>query len=272
MKIFRKTLGILFALGTLFAVVPNALALTKAFQINTASGGSLTTGLVSYWNMQGNSNDYWGANNGTDTAVTYGAPYGKVSQGANFNGSASYIALPNNSGTYPTGNTWSMAAWVYFNGTGGSEVYQFGNAYFIEGLSATTVQTRYYDGTSDRTITVSTTVSVGWHFFVWTHDGVVGGKLYMDNSLIGTSSYTSSNFGGYANVFIGRSGSPIGVGYFSGYIDEFGIWSKALSTNEISDLYNGGAGQTMCNGTGGPLCGKHKIILISLNWKPEPIA
>jgi len=32
--------------------------------------------------------------------------------------------------------------------------------------------------------------------------------------------------------------------------DKIGIWSKALSTQEISDLYNGGAGNTMMYNTG----------------------
>ena len=33
--------------------------------------------------------------------------------------------------------------------------------------------------------------------------------------------------------------------YFSGLVDECGVWNKALSTTEIGDLYNGGSGQTI---------------------------
>lgn len=32
---------------------------------------------------------------------------------------------------------------------------------------------------------------------------------------------------------------------YNGYMDEVGIWSKVLSSTEISDLYNGGNGNTM---------------------------
>ena len=112
------------------------MATAKQFQVNTLSGGTLTTGLVSYWNMEGNSNDFYGSNNGTEYFRFLRTSYGKVNQGASFNGSTSYIAIPKNSGTYPTGNVWSMAAWVYFNGTAyGSNVYQFGNANFVNSLS-----------------------------------------------------------------------------------------------------------------------------------------
>jgi hypothetical protein len=217
--------------------------MAKIFQKDT--NGTLTNGLVSYYKMEGDSTDFWGTNNGTDTAVTYGTAYGKIGQGASFNGSTSQINLPKNSGTYPTGNTWSMSAWVYFNGTGGSAVYQFGNAYFVESLSSTGFDYRYYDGSADRTLSVSKTITTGWHHFVWTHDRTVGGIAYLDGVNVGTNSYTTSNSPSYSNVFIGREGSPSGNIFFNGYIDEFGIWNRALSTTEISDLYNGGAGNTM---------------------------
>src|SRR5579872_7353537 len=48
------------------------------------TGGTLSTSLISYWDMQGNSNDVKGSNNGTDTAMTYGNTYGEHSQGADF--------------------------------------------------------------------------------------------------------------------------------------------------------------------------------------------
>ena len=43
------------------------------------------------------------------------------------------------------------------------------------------------------------------------------------------------------------------------------------TTTSTGIYYNGGAGQTMCNGTGGPLCStpRHKIIIISFKAKPE---
>ena len=55
--------------------------------------GSATT--IGLWHLNGSSADNSGnGNNGTDTAITYGAAYGKFGQGARFNGSSSKISVP----------------------------------------------------------------------------------------------------------------------------------------------------------------------------------
>jgi hypothetical protein len=94
-------------------------------------------------------------------------------------------------------------------------------------------------------------------------------NLYVDGSLASPSG--SSGSGMTASILSttpfqlsGRGGA---ANLWAGYLDEVGIWSKVLSTNEITDLYNGGAGQTMCDGTGGPKC--RKIIIISFYALPE---
>jgi hypothetical protein len=271
----KKLLTILAAIITLFAVVPNALALTKAFQVNTLSGGTLTTGLISYWNMQGNSNDYWGTNNGTDTSITYGTSYGKVAQGALFNGSNSMIAL----GSPSSKTAFSYAVWIKM--TGNAPV---SSAYIIalQGTQSLNLAVNYSTnylatilypamGSNLNDNTSHNMNDSTWHFVVLTWSGTTL-TLYRDGSNVGSSSASAANAGGGTGS-IGVNGTGGNSTYFPGDIDEVGIWSRALTTTEISDLYNGGAGQTMCNGTGGPLCaGKHKIIIISLNWKPEPIA
>jgi hypothetical protein len=276
----KKILTTLAALVTLFAVVPYALALTKQFQVNTLSGGTLTTGLVSYWNMQGNSNDYWGTNNGTDTSVSYGTSYGKVAQGASFNGSNSTIVT----NSFPGNTTWSVALWMKVTSnpsgraggssavgmTNGTNSGNFNIGVRIDGSAYLTFST--YNGGGGNTINGSYNMDdSAWHFVVATINSSTM-TLYMDNSLVGSTSVTYSATWGGSVLSIGSNSWNSNSYFGTGDIDELGIWSKVLSTQEITDLYNGGAGQTMCNGTGGPLCGKHKIILISLNWKPEPIA
>jgi hypothetical protein len=45
--------------------------------------GTLMTDLVSYYPMEDNSNDFYGTNDGADTAISYGTSYGLIGQGAN---------------------------------------------------------------------------------------------------------------------------------------------------------------------------------------------
>lgn len=265
----KKIVLILTSLIAFISFAPLALGLTKQFQYNPL--GTLTTGLVSYYNMQGNSNDYWGTNNGSDTSITYGTAYGKVNEGANFNGSTSVIGLSN----LPSGSTArSFAFWVYFNSVSTDQVIISADtggttrASFLFEMDAATAGKLYFETWGDDIASVATLSSGQWYFIVGTYDGNTNTSLYINGTLD-----TSHTLGGTLNT--ATSSYEIGNWTyaskpFSGDIDEVAVYSKALSSAEISELYRSGTGQTMCNGTGGPLC-FHKVILISLNFKPEPI-
>jgi hypothetical protein len=289
----KKILTTLAALVTLFAVVPYALALTKQFQVNTLSGGTLTTGLVSYWNMQGNSNDFFDGNNGTDTAITYSLGNGKVNQGAGFNGTTSNINLgaPTNL-NFDRTNPFSGAFWMKTtetvvgviigkNGDPGGHtqkgwcIFNASPGLYFQLNGGTSPGANELQVNDQGTHSLNNGV---YRFVVVTYDGsstAAGVKIYIDGSLSGTGAdfnNLSASILNAKNAVIGAADG--GSNPFTGSLDEVGIWSKVLSAQEVTDLYNGGAGQTMCNGTGGPLCStpRHHIIIISLNWKPEPIA
>ena len=71
-------------------------------------------------------------------------------------------------------------------------------------------------------------------------------RVYLDGTLVGevtgqTGTHNLINGG----LCIGN-GTGINDG-FKGTVDELSYWTKALSTQEISGLYNGGNGQTMVN-------------------------
>jgi hypothetical protein len=92
--------------------------------------------------------------------------------------------------------------------------------------------------------TPSTYNDGNWYHVVLQFEIGVGSSLYVDNTLVGTDNTTTAAISSYTQAFrIGTqaSGAPR---YYSGDIDEVGIWSQVLTVSEISDLYNLGSGIT----------------------------
>jgi hypothetical protein len=215
-------------------------AQSKVFQVNTLSGGSLTTSLVSYWAMEGNSGDFFGTNYGTDTSVSYSTSYGKVAQGASFSSS---LITTGTSGFSAT--NFSVSMWFRPTSTSGSwglfdtHPTTAGALRIYEDASTPNQISYNIAGYTGQTITYPLTNGT-WYHFVYTLSGGNVTNLYIN----GVSSGAFTN-GGSAVISTFTIGTVNGTLYSAGAIDEVGVWSKVLSTNEISDLYNGGAGQTM---------------------------
>jgi hypothetical protein len=83
-----------------------------------------------------------------------------------------------------------------------------------------------------------------WHFVVVTQTGTSAPTIYVDGSSVNVSLlYTAG-----ADTKPSAQGSAIGVRglsgvhFYTGSIDEVGIWSRALTSGEVTILWNGGAG------------------------------
>jgi len=216
----------------------------KAFQVNSSSSGTLTNSLISYYPMEGNSNDYYGPTNGVDTSMSYGSSYGKVNQGTSFNGSTGHI----NISTSTAFSNFSIAFWFNTSATtgmlfnlGNSGNNQNANIYQNTGGK---IGFETYNGSAGYTVNgTNNTADGNWHFLVANFVSGTSEALYIDNVLQGTASPASFSIGGsgwsYGYDFQNSNS------YFAGDIDEVGVWSKVLSANEMTDLYNAGSGQTM---------------------------
>jgi len=83
-----------------------------------------------------------------------------------------------------------------------------------------------------------------WQMLTFTWDGTTS-KIYRNGTLITGG---TSNSGAYAdtthNFEIGKNyqGTANSRKYWNGKIDEFGYWTKALTQEEITSLYNSGNG------------------------------
>lgn len=214
----------------------------------------LITNLISYYNLNGNSTDIVGGRNGTDVAVSYSLTNGRISQGAGFNGTTSQIT---NTSTFSTIiSDMSMSFWVNT-----SQVPSGFNQVFIKWQAASNAQFIAYLGSSTANMTFLAIDSVGntgatsagslsdgkWHHVVMTKAANLL-SIYVDGIFIASNGTTT--FTGNYNNLITYFGFDGGTRFFTGNLDEIGLWSRALSASEVTNLFNNGTGLAYPFGSG----------------------
>jgi hypothetical protein len=205
---------------------------------------TLTNNIVSYWKLDGNSSDAVGANNGIDSNVTYGASYGKINQGAAFDGSTSYI---NSNLSLSPRQSYSVSAWVNLS----AAPTITGDVIFSSWDTSPKIFVMYIDSvglhmqTGSNPIDYTHTFLAGTWYLVtatsnWNGTNYVN-NLYLNGTNVGSNSSGSSFGSGSLNSYIGTmlyAGTP--GAFFQGDIDEVGVWNRALTATEVSQLYNAG--------------------------------
>lgn len=243
--------------GVVFFSITPVFAFAACFPVDTTN--SLVTNLVSYYPLEGNSNDYIGTNNGADTAITYNSGNGKVLEGAGFNGTNSTINLGSGS-TLNIAGAVSINEWykpIDFTNEGGIvSNYDSGGSkvqYQLKVDTSGNVKYNVNNG-AQQEFSAGVTLATGtFSMLTSVYDGT-NVLLYVDG-VFKTTGVLSGGVpsSGFGNTHIGSAGSYNGL-YSHGASDEVGIWNKALSATEITNLYNGGAGQSptsTCGGGGG---------------------
>jgi len=215
---------------------------------------TLSTDLISYYKLDETSGttayDSVGSNNGTISNATYTAS-GKINGAYDFNGGANY-KITFGSGVFAsTGDTGSISAWVYIPSTISSRSVVMGETttvgemqIIIEGNNIDVIM---YSGSWIFYFYGTGTVGTGWHHIVYTSSSS-GNKCYLDgSSYAGTYTQGSASTPGFFGTLdpalipiIGNNAAS--TLHFQGIIDEVGIWSRALTSTEITELYNSGNG------------------------------
>ena len=191
------------------------------------------------------------APDGTDTNVQY--RFGRYGQAAVFNGSNSKIVLPNLSLGLNDPSNFSFSCWfktnsstqdnqgiIWLNGSNAGARFGVG----INSTSQGGDTSVYFGvGTSSFTYINSGTgafVANKWAHIVAIKSSITGMSLYVDNVLKATNPGAT----GAANV-TATGGHRIGAykttaesSYFNGYIDQIRIFSSALSSSQVTELYN----------------------------------
>lgn len=221
---------------------------------------ALTTNLVSYWKLDessGNAADSVGSNTLTNNNTT---PFvaAKINNGADMeNSSAQSFSITDASqtGLDITGDM-SISLWVNLESAPSGDVMYFVTKYKAGGNnsyafdyqdSAGTKNLLFansFNGTADVAVTVAQTLTLGsWFHLVAVYTAAAGScQFYVNGSSLGTpTGLGTSIFNGTADFSLGGQDGGSSV-KFDGIMDEVGVWSRTLTSGEVTTLYNGGAG------------------------------
>jgi hypothetical protein len=220
------------------------------------SQGALSNGLVGYWKMDETSwtvdcsttsvlDSSGNGNNGkscpTSTGPAGGAA-GKFGNGGSFDGSDDRVVVPRTTALEPTTQV-TLSAWVNASAFASPGRIFFksdnsGNAVYSLDTNSTTVRFVIRNSSSTAvTVSSSTTLSTStWYHLVGTYDGTtanlyINGRLDSSGSLAGPlSTYSASRDLGIGAVDTGSQ-------FWNGKIDEARIYNRALSSDEVRQLY-----------------------------------
>lgn len=85
-----------------------------------------------------------------------------------------------------------------------------------------------------------------WHHIVYTYDGANMNGYYDGALVVGPVALSGNGASGTGDGFglggTNRGGGNEWYGYSSVLIDEVGVWTRAITSTEVTSLYNGGAG------------------------------
>lgn len=210
---------------------------------------ALSTSLVSYWTLNGNSNDSVGSNNGTDTSITYNASNGFIGTGAGFNGTTSKIDLGTPSNLNPTTGAFSISAWVKLPDTTANDytimanrnTTPFNGFLFVASDTGGKLTFIMKDASTTGSVVTSNSYTAGvWFHAVCTYDGAGNMAVYLNNTKT-TGTYAGGSITSANNVYLGaaQGGSTF---FNNGALSQVGFWSKQLSDAEVTQLYNMGSG------------------------------
>jgi len=242
---------IFLVVGLLSVLIPSV-----SFALNFGEyigAGSATTKLLLHLN--GNSTDSSGnGNNGTDTNITYGLGYGKLGQGASFNGSSSKIVFGDVL-DFEYNKAFSISIWFKTSSAGygalvAKQSNTTGNGYAIYVNPSSKIEVQL-NGGSSATVFGNTNVADGnWHNVLvvkTTSTNIEDVKIYLDGendtaSSSGTLTATISN----AITFAIGCRDSVNL-FFNGYIDEPFVENRAWSAEEIKKRYTFAKGRFVNN-------------------------
>ena len=220
---------------------------------------SLKNGLNGYWSFDGDdltSNsaiDRSGQkNNGTRSGTI--PKVGRISQSLGFNGSTDVVTLSSAPMPKTTGSVsfWmkanqirAMAAYYESSGTTINEFNGFGNGTDTYettwgiGAVSNKLAFQYQDGPVSVTFEETTPVVGTWYHVVGTWDRNTGiSQFYVNGAIASTSTIFTPTSNNTASVYqFGKVGDGAAARYWDGQIDDFRVYNRVLTRDEVLRLF-----------------------------------
>ena len=208
------------------------------------------TAPITYFRLDeasGNATDQINSLVATNTSATYGA--GKLNNAATYAGSA-FHTISDNAALKPTSDI-SIGGWINITSTSSYQMmFAKGEnagdtrSYEMRAFASTTqieVQMRANGGSYILSRTTTAIGTATWAHVIFTRSGTTN-RFYVN----GVLETLASNFTSVGNIDYNADdlwlGQRNGGFRFNGKLDEIGIWNVALTSAEVTSLYNAGAG------------------------------
>lgn len=205
----------------------------------------LWVGLTAYYTGDDTANDSTGVYSGT---LVNGATYatGKIGSSFSFDGINDYMSTATNS---PINSSLphTYSCWVKASSNSGTKILM-GNGTSMIGFRGGNNLTffQYYvnaESNSNYSLAINT-----WYHISVVYKGTSFGAnnvlFYVNGSLVYTGSLSMPS--GVGKIYLGSNNAGSG-GFYGGLIDEAGAWNRALTSAEVTELYNTGAGKQYIN-------------------------
>lgn len=193
---------------------------------------------IAYWKFNENSgNTATDAENSNDGTIAGADWTTGINQSAlNFNGTDGNVEIPFNNKLNITGKKLSLSVWIKKESSNDDGCFIFNRTKYIlrmDNHGKVTFAVYVPGWKSVTTPWKKRVVDTDWHHVVATYNGKKL-KLYIDGVLLVKKSASGNLKSTNSSTFIGSEGN---INHFDGTIDEVAIYDKALSQQEIADIY-----------------------------------
>lgn len=214
------------------------------YAVGGGGGNGLLTGLVSYYKLDeasGSALDAHSSNNLTENG-TAGTTTGIINGSRSSAGGANYFSLASPTAFQNASVSWSgwirftsISAYMTPGGLTNGGAWTEGYGFYVEGGVLKWFVNSY---STDPAVSAALSTGVTYHFVGTFDDSTKDLKLYINGSLVDTK--TRSVSVAYTSVDLKLMFLGTGTN-LDGWVDESAFWSRALSSTDVTAIYNAGA-------------------------------